>query len=289
MKPYRIPQLAKPYTDYDMIQRHTELPPFSDGRGHLLYIFLTHGTPDGDRNGELYTLVTGLVQLALDTHESIDRSLDEPGGDLMRSRQLKVLAGDYFSSWFYRLLARREQIEMIGILSTAIADFNVMKAGLYSKMKGMLLSAEQYLRHTVQLNMRLFLSFTPMIEAPLAELWEKLLAEFSRCETVFLELRRSNDPASAREGYCYWKLLESATEEERKLLRDENLDVKDWKKLKLKYKCDSLLTDKLHASLQSIQGLLQGIKDEHLTGELSAALERFLLQMKISGQAAVEG
>lgn len=43
MKPYRIPQLAKPYTDYDMIQRHTELPPFSDGRGHLLYIFLGRG------------------------------------------------------------------------------------------------------------------------------------------------------------------------------------------------------------------------------------------------------
>ncbi|WP_249899615.1 heptaprenyl diphosphate synthase component 1 [Paenibacillus sp. PK3_47] len=255
----------------------------------MLYIFLNHGTPDGDRNGELYTLVTGLVQLALDTHESIDRSSEQPGGDAMRSRQLKVLAGDYFSSWFYRLLARSGQIEMIGILSTAIAEFNVMKAGLYSKMTGMLLSAEQYLRHTVQLNMRLFLSFTPMIEAPLADLWQKLLAEFSHCETVFLELRRSNDPAGAREGYCYWKLLESAAEDERKLLLDRNLDVKDWKKLKLKYKCDSLLTDKLHASLQSIEGLLQGIKDEHLKGELNAALDRFLLQMKISGQAAVEG
>ncbi|MEK3698783.1 heptaprenyl diphosphate synthase component 1 [Paenibacillus sp. FSL R10-2199] len=289
MKPYRIPQLAKPYTDYDMIQRHTELPPFSDGRGHLLYIFLGHGRSAGFQSGELFTLVTGLVQLGLDTHESIDRYHDEPGGDMMRSRQLKVLAGDYFSSWFYHLLAKHEQIEMVGILSTAIADFNVMKANLYGKMKGLLFTAEQYLKHTVQLNMRLFLSFTPMIEEPLRDSWEKLLVEFSQCETVTQELRRGADPVSALEGYCYWKVLESATEEERQLLGEQELDIRDWKKLKLRSKCDALLTDKLHASLESIQGLLQGIKDEELISELSAALDRLLLQMKISGQAAVEG
>lgn len=289
MKPYRIPQLAKPYTDYDMIQRHTELPPFSDGRGHLLYIFLGHGRGTAFQGAELFTLVTGLVQLGLDTHESIDRYSDEPGGDVMRSRQLKVLAGDYFSSWFYHLLARRGQIEMVGILSSAIADFNVMKANLYSKMRGMLVPAEQYLKHTVQLNMRLFLSFTPMIEEPLREIWEKLLAEFSKCETLAQELRRGTDPAGALDGYSYWKVLDSASEEERQQLLERTLDIKDWKKLKLRCKCDTLLTDKLHASLESIQGLLQDIKDEELASELRAALDRLLLQMKISGQAAVEG
>ncbi|CAM4511459.1 heptaprenyl diphosphate synthase component 1 [Paenibacillus typhae] len=289
MKPYRIPQLAKPYTDYDMIQRHTELPPFSDGRSHLLYIFLSYGNAGEDRSKELYTLVTGLVQLALDTHESIEHVSEDPGGDVMRSRQLKVLAGDYFSSWFYHLLAKSGQIGMVGSLSSAIADFNVMKARLYSKMKEQLLSSEQYLRHSVQLNMRLFLSFTPHIEESLTGLWEKLLAEFSHSETICAELRRGNDPAAARDGYCYWKILESAAEEETILLREQQIDLKDWKKLKMKYKCDTLLTDKLHQSIQSIQGLLQGIKDEHLVSGLNTALDRFLLQMKISGQAAVEG
>jgi len=289
MKPYRIPQLAKSYTDYDMIQRHAELPPFPDVRGHLLYIFLNHGHSGLQRNGELYTLVTALIQLGLDTHEVIDRSGGDPGGDLMRSRQLKVLAGDYFSSWFYQLLAKHEQIEMVGVLSTAIAEFNVMKASLYSKMKGMLLSAEQYLQHTVQLNMQLFLSFTSMIEAPLAELWKNLLREFSECEAVALELRRGGEPSGALDGYCYWHLLESASEEEKPLLRERNLDLKDWKKLKMKYKCDSVLRDKLHQSVDSIRELLQGVKDESLIRELSAALDRFLLQTKISGQAAGEG
>ncbi|WNS44489.1 heptaprenyl diphosphate synthase component 1 [Paenibacillus sp. MMS20-IR301] len=289
MKPYRIHQLAKPYTDYDMIQRHTELPPFSDGRGHLLYIFLSRGRSAGFQDSELLTLVTGLVQLGLDTHEGIDRYHEEPGGDIMRTRQLKVLAGDYFSSWFYRLLAKHDQIAMVGILSAAIADFNVMKANLYGRMREQSFTAEQYLKYTVQLNMRLFLSFTPMIEDSLREVWEKLLVEFSQYETVVQELRRGVDPASALEGYTYWKVLESATEEEELLLSQQALDLKDWKKLKLRCKCDTLLTDKLHASAESVQVLLQGIKDEELTGELRALLDRLLEQMKISGQAAVEG
>lgn len=289
MKPYRIPQLAKPYTDYDMIQRHTELPPFSDGRGHLLYIYLGRSPGTGFQQSELFTLVTGLVQLGLDTHEGIDRYQDEPGGDIMRTRQLKVLAGDYFSSWFYHLLAKHGQVEMVGTLSEAIADYNVMKAKLYSRFSGGLIPAEQYLKHTVQLNMRLFLSFTPMIEESLRESWLKLLAEFSLCETAAQELRRAEAPASALEGYAYWKVLESATEEERQQLQGQTLELKDWKKLKLRCKCDSLLTDKLHTSLESIRDLLQDIRDEELAGELRAALDRLLMRMKISRQAAVEG
>lgn len=289
MKPYSIPQLAKPYTDYDMIQKHTELPPFSDGRGHLLYIFLNHSSSAKENAVEIYTLVTALVQLGLDTHESIDRTNDVQGGDPMRSRQLKVLAGDYFSSWFYHLLAKNDQIEMIGTLSKAIADFNVLKANLYVKMREVRLTAEQYLRHMIHLNMRLFHALTPMIENSYVELWEQLLAEFSTCETVALEILRSNDPVNASKGYCYWKLMEAATEDERTQLQDQSLDQREWKLLKMKYKCDSLLTDKLHQSVQSISGLLQNIKDESLLRELEIALNRLILKMKIKGQAAVEG
>ncbi|MDQ0192993.1 heptaprenyl diphosphate synthase component 1 [Paenibacillus wynnii] len=289
MKPYRIPQLAKPYTDYDMIQRHAELPPFPDVRGHLLYIFLNHGASGPQHNGELYTLVTTLVQLGLDTHEVIDRSNGDSDKDTMRSRQLKVLAGDYFSSWFYQLLAKSEQIEMVGTLSTAIAELNVMKANLYSKMRRMLLTAEQYLRHTVQLNMQLFLSFTPLIEESVADLWQSLLREFCHCETVVMELRRSVEPTGAIDGYCYLHLLNAVTEDEKPLLQNQNIDHRDWKKLTMKYKCDSLLKDKLHQSVETIQGILQGVKDESLIKELSAVLDRFLLQMKITGQAAGEG
>ncbi|BCG59926.1 heptaprenyl diphosphate synthase component 1 [Paenibacillus sp. URB8-2] len=287
MKPYRIPQLAKSYTDYDMIQRHTELPPFPDARGSLLYIFLNHGAarqPDA----ELYTLVTTLVQLGLDTHESIDLPAGSSGEDAMRPRQLKVLAGDYFSSWFYHLLAKSGEIGIIGSLSSAIAEFNVLKAQLYSKAKELMLTAEAYLQAMVQLNMRLFRSFTPLIDQRLADPWQNLLYEFSRYETVALELKRGASPAEALDGFCYWHLLEAGNEDERRQLRARKLELTDWKKLKMKYKCDSLLTDKLHQALDSIQGIIQDLRDESLTRELRAALDRFLLQSKITGQAAGE-
>ncbi|MBY9081646.1 heptaprenyl diphosphate synthase component 1 [Paenibacillus sp. HN-1] len=286
MKPYRIPQLAKSYTDYDMIRRHTELPPLSDARGALLYTFLNHASRR-QPEAELYALVTALVQLALDTHESVDeaKSRDEA---VMRSRQLKVLAGDFFSSWFYRLLAGSGEIGMIGTLSTAIANFNVLKAQMYIKAREMMFTAEAYLQTALQLNMSLFQSFTPLIDQKLVEPWRSLLKEFTQCETVALELKRGELPEQGQEGFSYWHLLESGTEEERRQLRERKLENKDWKKLKMKYKCDSLLTDKLHQAIDAIHGVLQELKDEALIRELRATLEGFLLHHKISGQAAGE-
>lgn len=286
MKPYRIPQLAKSYTDYDMIRRHTELPPLSDARGSLLYTFLNHASrrqPDA----ELYALVTALVQLGLDTHESIDEA-GSRNEEAMRSRQLKVLAGDFFSSWFYRLLAGSGEIGMVGSLSAAIANFNVLKAQMYIKAKELMFTAEAYLQSALQLNMSLFLSFTPLIDQTLVEPWRRLLAEFTQCETVALELKRGELPEQGLEGYSFWHLLESGTEEERRQLRERKLENKDWKKLLMKYKCDSLLTDKLHQAIDAIHEVFKELKDETLIRELRTTLDRFLLQHKISGQAAGE-
>lgn len=289
MNPYRIPQQAKPYTDYDMIQRHTELPPFADARASLLHVFLQHHPERAPQDSELYTLVTGLVQLALDTHEAVDRVHADPGGDAMRSRQLKVLAGDYFSGWFYQLLAARGEVEMVGRLAAAIADYNVMKAGFYTHMKNRQMTAEPYFKAMVQLNIRLFLSFTPLVPASETELWKGLLYEIGCCETAMLELRRCTDPADGIDGFCYWHMLEQGTEEERKTLADRNPEMKEWRKLAMKYKGESLLSDKLHRSLESARGLLTGAKDETLLAELRAVLDRFAAQIKISGQASGEG
>ncbi|MHA0855461.1 heptaprenyl diphosphate synthase component 1 [Paenibacillus sp. CMAA1364] len=199
MKSYRIPQLASSYIEYDMIDQNTNLPKFAEARVYLLYIFLNRSTRVSDEYIELYTLVTSLIQMGLDTHEMIDT---DPGAQAerdMRSRQLKVLAGDYYSSRFYQLLSDQGQIEVITQLSQAICQLNMMKMSLYSAIPLHGVTPEQYLERKVQLNMQLFLSFTPMMDDSLVDTWRTLLQEFSLCETVINELQAATTPYVSNE------------------------------------------------------------------------------------------
>ncbi|BFH61787.1 heptaprenyl diphosphate synthase component 1 [Paenibacillus azoreducens] len=288
MKPYRIPQLIKKYVEYDMIQKHTELPPFPDARVQLLYIFLNQGTNRMNVNSELFSLVTSLVQMGIDTHETIDTQKDKPGEGFMRSRQLKVLAGDYFSSRFYQLLAQKGQIEAVTRLSQAICDVNVLKMNLYGKMKSLLLSAEEYLRQTVQLNMQLFLSFTPLFEESLRDLWNALLRGVSECETLGREMQRSGGDWYLH-SYSYWHILEVASEEDQQMLKESKIDIKDWKKLMLKYKAGEHMAEKLRQALESVQSILKNIKGDSRLREIAIILEPFQRQLHTSGSAVGEG
>lgn len=75
-----------------------------------------------------YALSTMLIQIALDTHEHIsDSSVEE------KHRQLTVLAGDYFSGLYYKLLAESEDILMIKALSKGIKEVNENKISVYQK------------------------------------------------------------------------------------------------------------------------------------------------------------
>ncbi|MGE7878339.1 heptaprenyl diphosphate synthase component 1 [Peribacillus muralis] len=81
-----------------------------------------------------YITSTMLVQIALDTHEIVSNSgegLDLP--DVLKNRQLQVLAGDYYSGLYYQVLATVGNVEMIRILSSAIKKINDNKIILYQQ------------------------------------------------------------------------------------------------------------------------------------------------------------
>ncbi|MGG3469652.1 heptaprenyl diphosphate synthase component 1 [Neobacillus pocheonensis] len=75
---------------------------------------------------ENFTLSTMLIQIALDTHEHITNDVESE-----RGRQLTVLAGDYFSGLYYKLLADSEDIMMIKSLSNGIKEVNEHKISVY--------------------------------------------------------------------------------------------------------------------------------------------------------------
>jgi heptaprenyl diphosphate synthase len=81
-----------------------------------------------------YIISTMLVQIALDTHEIVSNSgegIESP--EVLKNRQLQVLAGDYYSGLYYQGLASIGNVDMIRILSSAIKKINDNKIILYQQ------------------------------------------------------------------------------------------------------------------------------------------------------------
>ncbi|KZE65330.1 heptaprenyl diphosphate synthase [Paenibacillus jamilae] len=289
MKPYRVPQLAKKYVEYDMIQQHTEMPAFPDNRTRLLFVFLNrnaqglHASED-----ELYALVTSLVQMGLDTHDMIDTLSGIRSPEEMRSRQLKVLAGDYFSSRFYQLLALAGRIEAISKLSDAVCEVNAGKMSLYWEMKNFRLDGAQYLSQMVRFKQELFLSFTSLIAEQDQEVWKQLLNEFSLCDTLMEEWEKRAEPDKSRFGYMFWHIYGNGDQHEQLQLSEGGAETEVWRKLVLKYKAEDAILDKLRTAVTHIR---QVLSDEQNTGieEFECMLEPFLKLLHSSHPVVREG
>ncbi|HZG14935.1 MAG TPA: heptaprenyl diphosphate synthase component 1 [Candidatus Bathyarchaeia archaeon] len=125
------------------VQKYVDSPPFAENRLALLFFFLCEEGLDRERAKTL-CVTTGLVQLGLDTHESVriryeDTLVEE------RNRQLSVLAGDYYSAHYYHLLAEAGEVEAIRVLAEAIQSINEAKMKLYLSEKEDRLSSEGYI------------------------------------------------------------------------------------------------------------------------------------------------
>ncbi|WP_223066624.1 heptaprenyl diphosphate synthase component 1 [Paenibacillus caui] len=275
MKLYRVPDLANKYVDYDMIKAHTELAEFPDSRVRLLYSFLKNQHPEDEVRVEVCALAVYLLQLGLDTHDLIDPEPVRKEERLMRSRQLKVLAGDYFSSLFYQLLARTGQIEQISRLSSAVCEVNRMKARFYTKMKELLLTAEDYVRESALLKTQLFSFFTPLLDKSAQHFWSSLLRELSRCEALAQELSLSAQEPPIHVGYAYLRIMETGSPEDKAMLKRTKISARDWSSLLLKYKVMEQLSGKLHQSVKQVQLLLQEMSTERLYKELVGLAEPF--------------
>ncbi|WP_124727324.1 heptaprenyl diphosphate synthase component 1 [Staphylospora marina] len=71
-----------------------------------------------------YAVASTLLKMGLDVHERIPVQSEPSSG---REQQLLVLAGDYYSSLFYRMLSAHGEVEGVRCLSQAICQINEWK------------------------------------------------------------------------------------------------------------------------------------------------------------------
>ncbi|WP_127506560.1 heptaprenyl diphosphate synthase component 1 [Paenibacillus humicus] len=276
MTRYRIPELASKYIDHEMIRRHAALPDFPDSRIRLLFGFLSQHRFAAAAS-ELYSLAVSLVQLGLDTHDRVDTEAGDRGIKDMRERQLRVLAGDYFSSRFYQLLAGAGQIDMIRRLSGSICEANRLKTGLYVQAKDHSLTAEEYLDRHAGIRSILFDSFTILLEEKIRPLWNELLLTLTRMEVLQEEWSRSLQEHALAGSWGYWHVLEAGAAEDRELLLQPSApDSAAARDLMERYRIQTLLADKLAACADKFRTLAGRIESDRLAQEVLLIGDRLM-------------
>ncbi|UHA72958.1 heptaprenyl diphosphate synthase component 1 [Paenibacillus sp. 481] len=252
MNGYRIPQLAQKYVEHDMIQAHTALPVYPDARGELLFAFLNRNAQTAEHS-ELYTLVTTLVQNGLDTHDTVEMASAKGHDRNMRSRQLKVLAGDYFSSRFYHLLAQAGQIDVIRVLSKAVCEVNRMKMTMMEQMNRLFMSADQYIHSRTAIHKELFRSFHARLNGSDAEMLESLLHCVTELEIVEQERQRAHSFEQFEHSLSYWMVWQLGTDEERQMLKERSYDSSTWETWQQKYKLEQQIAVLVRAAEDRLQ------------------------------------
>lgn len=278
MKPYRIPEIAQKYIEYDMIQTHTDLPDLPEARLRLLYAFLNHDLSLTNQS-ELYTLVIALVQLGMDTHDLIDTDVEQRPEREMRARQLKVLAGDYFSATFYQLLAEAGKVDMISKISHAVCEVNRLKVNLYIRMRQFKLTGDDYLSFAVQLRSTMFQLFSSLLEGTISHLWPEMLNGVSRCEVIIEELKRCDSSLRFDKSWGYWHVMQEGTDAERQQLAVSANDSAYIKYLVDKYQIRSILMAELKFSADGLNAIAGKLESDKLIEDLSLIIDALLNQM----------
>ncbi|MEF3301810.1 heptaprenyl diphosphate synthase component 1 [Paenibacillus sp. GYB003] len=281
MNNYSIADLAKPYTEYDMIRDHTELPELPNFRSQLLYTFLHKGSSSVQQS-ELYAVVVSLAQMGLDTHDMVSETNDRKEKKEARSRQLKVLAGDYFSSRFYELLAQAGQVEMTRHMAAAICEVNRLKMNLYMRIRGWKMTADEYMQHVVSIKMQLYLSFSRALEWMKPNSWHDMLLGYTSCEVLLDELRRIERGDDLRSGWAFWHLLQVGTKEEKKQLRQGEADTGKLRALLHKYNVRATLFQMLDAQFQQLTDKIRQFDSEKLVSELYQIGDPFVRALNAS-------
>lgn len=174
-------------TAHHYIHQYVDTPPIPFSRLRLFYLFLKSNGHSSDQI-ERYCLAVSLVQMGLDTHDMISEQKLKTLREI-RTRQLTVLSGDYFSSKYYYLLSKDEDIEVVKILAHSIMKVNELKMILYGQALNCKVKSADYLEQRVKIDTLVFhelinhFSSTPNISF----IWNYFLLQLYKIELLLTD------------------------------------------------------------------------------------------------------
>ncbi len=117
---------------HSYLEKYIQKPVINEEKLFVLHAILNNINMPVKKK-EKYMITTMLVQIALDTHDLVTDKKNDTVEPLSveSTRQLTVLAGDYYSGLYYLLLAEIEDYQLIHALAIAIKEINELKMRLY--------------------------------------------------------------------------------------------------------------------------------------------------------------
>ncbi|TFH63331.1 heptaprenyl diphosphate synthase component 1 [Peribacillus frigoritolerans] len=129
----QLKRLIETKAQHPYLLKYIQKPSLDEDKLMLLWGLFNDLDVTSEKRNQ-YIISTMLVQIALDTHEIVSNSgegIESP--EVLKNRQLQVLAGDYYSGLYYQVLASIGNVDMIRILSSAIKKINDNKIILYQQ------------------------------------------------------------------------------------------------------------------------------------------------------------
>ena len=115
---------------HSFVLKYIDQPNINDDMIAVM-VKILHDAKVDQRIMPYYIISVMLMQIALDTHENVSNTEEGETPIQLRQRQLSILAGDYYSSMYYHILAKTKDIEFINRISKGVQEVNEAKVSLY--------------------------------------------------------------------------------------------------------------------------------------------------------------
>lgn len=181
----------------------------------LLYLYLYSKSYTTD---ELRSIccATGLIQIGLDIHDWVtNERLLTPSK--VETRQLQVLAGDYFSSLYYRLLASLGDRDSIRKIAQSVRKINQQKVIYYQHKDEVATHFERWLSLQKEIELGFFNGFIRTED----KVWLQLLDQFITLDILFSAL----DSGKWQQILVQKQIQASLTDVRDNIKKVENIEV----------------------------------------------------------------